>query len=668
MTMIQTQSTTQLQYGNFQKRRETLVALIQSQLKVLHSLDMKSQEETLYKLANRVQADSFKVLVLGEFKRGKSTFINALLGDEVLPAYAKPCTAIINEVKWGESKRALLHYSQAEDGYVKPPQEIPVERIEECVVIKDHVGEIKANPYDKVELFWNLPLCQNGVEIIDSPGLNEHDIRQKVTTDYLSKVDAILFVLSCEVLCSQSELDFIDTKLKSMGHEDIFFICNRINQIRSKERENIKEHAFFKLEPRTKLGREGIFFIDALGALEGRLDRDEQRVNQSGVPQLEQELAEFLTSQRGRIKVLQPAKEFKGTIREARRIIPEREALLRTDLQTLEERYEAAQQPLKNLEAERQQIVARVSNFIADTKPFVHQKTQEFYRILVDGKLEMWMKAYEIKEPVQFFKLEWMTTQIEKVVEEVKNHLADKLEAEFATWQRSELQPFVSSRLESLMHELDQKAKSFTGHVQDLRFELVSGTSVSKESINYKEAQVSLLERIVAAAGGFFVGDMASGAIGAIFGFQEMLKSLIPQMAIMLTTVLIAGFNPFILIPAMTIGGIVQGFLKMESTNDKIKETVTKEFVNQLRTTSYQQADELSNSVIEQLSKIKDAVNQELGKEIQSIRDQVTSILAEKEKGQVNVDQKLLELASVRRKLDAIDSELDELIAQVAIV
>ena len=74
--------------------------------------------------------------------------------------------------------------------------------------------------------------------------------------------------------------------------------------------------------------------------------------------------------------------------------------------------------------------------------------TQEFYKVLVDSKLETWIKSYEIKEPVQFFKLEWMTTQVEKVVEEVKNHLADKLEAEFATWQRSELQPFLASRLE----------------------------------------------------------------------------------------------------------------------------------------------------------------------------------------------------------------------------
>ncbi len=49
-------------------------------------------------------------MVLGEFKRGKSTFINALLGEEVLPSSAIPCTAVINEVKWGEQQRAILHF------------------------------------------------------------------------------------------------------------------------------------------------------------------------------------------------------------------------------------------------------------------------------------------------------------------------------------------------------------------------------------------------------------------------------------------------------------------------------------------------------------------------------------------------------------------------------
>ncbi|KOP26822.1 GTP-binding protein [Hapalosiphon sp. MRB220] len=662
--MIQT--TTHEQFDLFQQRRKALVALIQRQLEVLDSLDMKGWEDTLHKLETRVQADSFKVLVLGEFKRGKSTFINAMLGAEVLPAYAKPCTAIINEVKWGDPKRALLHYTNSTDNGVKPAKEIPIDQIEEYVVIKDNVGEIKENPYEKLELFWPLEICKDGVEIIDSPGLNEHEIRQKVTMDYLSTVDAVLFVLSCEVLCSQSELSFIDNNLISMGHEDIFFICNRINQIRAKERESIKEHAFSKLASRTKRGRESIFFIDALGALEGRLEPDEQRLNQSGVPELEVELATFLTTQKGRLKILQPAKEVKGAIREARRIIPERETLLRTDLKTLEERYSAAQEPLRLLELERQQIITRVSNFITDTKPSVHQKTQLFYQELAETKITEWMTEYEIKEPVKFLKLEWVTSQIEKVVEEVKNYLANRIETEFAMWQSSELQPFLTERLQSLMLEVEQRAEAFVKNVEDLRVDLIAGTSASQDAITYQEAKVSLLERVLAAAGGYLLGNAAAGALGAAFGFQEMAKGLIAQFALFAVTYAFAGLNPFILIPAMVIGGIVQGAWKIQSTNDKIKAAVTEKFINQIRTDSYPRADELSSAVVQQIDKIKDAVDQELGQEIQNIRDQVDSILLEKQKGQANVEQKLHELGSIRKNLDAIDSELDELITQVA--
>ncbi|MDJ0737373.1 MAG: hypothetical protein QNJ47_25465 [Nostocaceae cyanobacterium] len=106
----------------------------------------------------------------------------------------------------------------------------------------------------------------------------------------------------------------------------------------------------------------------------------------------------------------------------------------------------------------------------------------------------------------------------------------------------------------------------------------------------------------------------------------------------------------------------------MNSTNDKIKESVTKEFINQLRQDSYKRADELSENVVKQLAKIKEAVNQELGKEIQSIHDQVKSILDEKQKGQANVDAQLIRLAGVRHKLEQIDRDLDELIAEVAVL
>ncbi|MCU0515773.1 MAG: dynamin family protein, partial [Oscillatoria sp. Prado101] len=297
------------QYQDFQKKRDTLLNIIQRLEAAVRSLSMKGWEETLQRLEERIRAENFKVLVLGEFKRGKSTFINALLGERVLPAYAKPCTAIINEVKWGENRRALLHFIQSESGPFKPALEIPVEEIQNYVVIQDGVSEseaINGSPYEKVELLWPLDICRNNVEIIDSPGLNEHAIRQKVTMDYLSSVDAILFVLSCEVLGSQSEIDVIDNTLRSMGHEDIFFICNRFNMIDADEREDIKQHGLSKLAPRTARGAERVFFINALGALKGRTSGNGALVAESGVPHLEKELEKFLASERGGMKIIRP--------------------------------------------------------------------------------------------------------------------------------------------------------------------------------------------------------------------------------------------------------------------------------------------------------------------------------------------------------------------------
>lgn len=84
-------------YQEFNKRIDTLGALIEEQISIVRSLKMPIQEANLKKLKEIVQSTNFKVMVLGEFKRGKSTFINALLGKEVLPAYSTPCTAIINE-------------------------------------------------------------------------------------------------------------------------------------------------------------------------------------------------------------------------------------------------------------------------------------------------------------------------------------------------------------------------------------------------------------------------------------------------------------------------------------------------------------------------------------------------------------------------------------------
>ncbi|WP_088890015.1 dynamin family protein [Leptolyngbya ohadii] len=505
---------------------------------------------------------------------------------------------------------------------------------------------------------------RNGVEIIDSPGLNEHEIRQKVTMSYLSTVDAILFVLSCEVLGSQSELDVIDNTLRSMGHHDIFFICNRFNMIRPKEREDIRKHAIAKLAHRTERGAERIFFIDAMGALDGRLSSDSAAVEQSQVPHVERELAKFLTHDRGKVKILRPATELKNAIQEARRIIPERTAMLRTDVKTLETRYEEAQVPLRQLEAKRQQIVTQLHNFREDMKLLVSDRALAFYHRLSE-QIPRWAQEYQLQNPVKFASLEGLKPQIQRAVEELAAHLSRQVEGELANWQRSELQPLIAQRLDTRKQELDAKAAEFVDQLDELRLR-VAGLSVVPVSENdLGKRKISPLERILSAAGGFLIGGAGSASIGAIYGYEEMLKSLLPQILLSAATIVLVGLNPLVLFPVMAAGGILQGLLSTNSTNKKLKEVVSQKYAGEVRSAAYEQANKLAEAVSEELGKIETAVDQGLGAEIQSVREQVDSILIEKQKGQANVDQKLQDLDRISRELNEIDSELDDLIAQM---
>ncbi|MEO0645155.1 MAG: dynamin family protein [Cyanobacteria bacterium J06650_10] len=307
-------------YDSLQQREKRILGLLDETNRILHPFGL--DEEVIKRFVGNIQSDTFKVLVLGEFKRGKSTLINALLGEDILPSYAIPTTAVVSEIKWGIKKKALLHFNKTNDGQQPPPVEIPVSDLEEYVVLKrDELFEGKDSPsrnYAKVEIFWPLSFCRNGVELIDSPGLNEHRFRQEVTTSYTENdnVDAIIFVLSCEQLCSRSEMDIIDD-LTSASYENIFFICNRFDLLREQERGDIRAYGLSKLAHKTKRNR--VFFISALMALDGRINDDTELIDESGLINFEEELENFLVRDRGRIKTLRVLHDIEEFIVETKR-------------------------------------------------------------------------------------------------------------------------------------------------------------------------------------------------------------------------------------------------------------------------------------------------------------------------------------------------------------
>jgi hypothetical protein len=379
---------------------------------------------------------------------------------------------------------------------------------------------------------------------------------------------------------------------------------------------------------------------------------------------VEGELRTFLANERGRLKILRPTAELKTSIKEARRTVPARERLLRTDVETIQARYEKTKSELDAFEQERQQIVSRLVNFRQDTRIYVTEAASRFYSDVAE-QIEGWVKEYEIKQPMGLLQVLSKEAQ-KRVVGEVTKFLTDKVTSESKAWQTSTLQPELTKRFDALAKELEERTRRFVTRLDQVRLEIVTGTvSISTDAV--KQEKVGALERILAAATGFFLVDLGSAAIGATFGFNEMLKSMIPQLAIVATTVILFGWNPLILIPAMLAGGGIQGLFKAKATNKKIRDEVGRIFEQKLRENRLEQVREMADTVDKKLREVEEALDQGLALEIQNIRDQVNSIIAEKQRGQARVDKALRGLAALADELNAIDSEIDDLIHQVAL-
>ncbi len=685
----------QMFFGEHFSRRNQLMDLLDRTQGIFNQLNMGEEATNLETLSVRLKQDTFKIMVVGEFKRGKSTFINALLGEKLLPATSVPCTAVITEVKWGDNKEALLYFRQPlpeplSEGlpptvveYLAqhhtdslPPMKINAEELNDYVKIldpaKDQKRSVAQTPYAKVDIMWPLPLCANGIEIIDSPGLNEHGARTKITSEYLRNTDAVLFVMSCIALAGESEMNFINNYLHNSGHENIFFLCNRINQVEPDEdKQTIIDYGINVLEDKTALGRDGIFFFSALDALEGRLDNDEERIRESGILDIETNLTRFLVEQRGKIKLLQPANNLKQLIQKAQNeVIPTQYNMLEQDITSLQAKYEEVKPLFEDAERKRQQIMGKINVGCADLKDdvrrqakswvdnTVHQIPDWIIEMEIENSLELWKTSDDSAIPIGHKK------QAENLIHEVAEKLIERLENEYFSWCNNDLQPFVTGKINTIFDDTEVNIQSFLIRIQEIRQTIAGISNTEKVSLD----QASGIERILAAAGGLMVGGVGSAFVGGTFGYKEMAKSLVPNVAVGLVLILGLGvINPAILIPALLGTGLVQNLWTLKRSNDKIVSEIANQIALELKTKSEDIANKIAEFIEKEIMEIAQPLEQGMAHEINSIREQVEVALKEKETGEAYASAKRELLKQIEKELTVIQQDLSNLLLLISI-
>jgi GTPase SAR1 family protein len=186
----------------------------------------------------------FRVVVMGTFTSGKSTLINALLGSRILPESALPSTAILTFIQFGyDTDDVEIHYRDIvnEDGNVTKGavEHISKEKFMQTyhydIADTEKLSQMGGIPRFKKVAYsivrCSLPLVQDGVSIVDTPGLEDKDVATELALDIAAKAQAIIYVCG-ERGFAEADREYFEENFKG-NSGNVFFILNKMDNITS---------------------------------------------------------------------------------------------------------------------------------------------------------------------------------------------------------------------------------------------------------------------------------------------------------------------------------------------------------------------------------------------------------------------------------------------------
>lgn len=180
----------------------------------------KTEYENLSAILEQGSKKELVLLVCGEFKRGKSSFVNALLGQELCPVADGIATSTVSIIRYGDKARAVRHYStlvknkKNEEELSLKEEEISIDQISKFA--KGTTDEIGNTMFIDIET--PIALLQDGLVVIDTPGVGSLDPRHLfLTLQALPKADAFFYVTDTGEPLTTTELGFIKDRLVPTG-------------------------------------------------------------------------------------------------------------------------------------------------------------------------------------------------------------------------------------------------------------------------------------------------------------------------------------------------------------------------------------------------------------------------------------------------------------------
>lgn len=331
----------------------------------------------LIELKDRLSKGRLQLAVLGQFNRGKSTFINALLGVKLLPTSVLPLTSVPTMIEYGNEYRCTVRFLDGTADHVVQGSVKDVEASLRLYVAEENNPKNRYHVRD-VSITCNSPLLMNGTVLIDTPGFGStYQHNTKTTMDLLVECDAALFILSTDPPMTQTEIDFLG-QVKAYVSK-IFFVLNKVDLLSVQEAAQID--TFIKRLMHDKL--DFPFEIDLYhtcavkGESAGSQTPEDRKWLQSGIEKVKKDVLDFMV----REKYFTLSEALTGKFKEAMGGI---KAELESDLECKREPILRSEKNLNRITERIQDLTLEMEQELRETNESRNETRNQLQKSLSD--------------------------------------------------------------------------------------------------------------------------------------------------------------------------------------------------------------------------------------------------------------------------------------------
>lgn len=567
--------------------------------------------DTIQNIKHNFENDIFKILVLGEQKRGKSSLINSILGERILPEGVIPVNNTIVEILNSDKKEVQIDY------FDKPSDVVEIDKLKDYCSEKFNKGNEKK--VSKVFVKYPVPLLGNSIVLVDTPGENSvYTYHSELLHSYIPQASAIIFLVSADSPISNTEIKFLKDKVSENDIKKIFFIVSKIDLITDEEVQEVIEFNDNILKKQNNFNFEPSNFIpvSSKNFIEGKSSDNSYLSEKSNFHFFLSSLQRFIEGDKAKLSI---DRYISGII---------------VFLNEIKSEFEQKSHMAKLNKSALEQKINELSVKKSDYDKIVFQTMKEFEEVIKLSQLEFSNKSFEIKQNIDTYIKELICNltldNIEKDAQIISMQVGEQIITELKSAVEIIRKNHINRGLEKVREKLNEIKFDFEKFITSFNYDVPDVNSAP----NFTFGLGSLLAAIGIAAGATLTSTVTVSVVTSPWLYWLTLGWFGATSKIV--TVLACPW----LIPA----GIVLGILSWLGKN-KYKEYLLQEAKNKLNENIFNESTKMIDKSVTEINEsfkciyrdIYDCISSAINNDIQSVIKTMKEIKATSNENEINI-------------------------------